>query len=265
MGGGLSRFKNTENITETFLDANETIVPLVNKVSEKSLKKTKEGQTMLDVSLGNIRINQTGASGGGLSEAEKELNPNGYYITGKTNNYNVIVARGVKTELTFDSVEIESNATTQSCVVVSHADVTITLKGINKWGCNFGSSSGYSGGAALAKNGMDGSLILQCEYACQEGHQCDDDCGTLIAKGNVVHAGAIGSTMTNVQQLSEAGFCNFRIRGGNLEVSGGTHVAGIGAACNTQAHNASAYTKNIYISGGNIKATGTDSGPGIGG
>ena len=177
----------------------------------------------------------------------------------------MIVARGVKTELTFDSVEIESNATTQSCVVVSHADVTITLKGINKWGCNFGSSSGYSGGAALAKNGMDGSLILQCEYACQEGHQCDDDCGTLIAKGNVVHAGAIGSTMTNVQQLSEAGFCNFRIRGGNLEVSGGTHVAGIGAACNTQAHNASAYTKNIYISGGNIKATGTDSGPGIGG
>ena len=145
MGGGLSRFKNTENITETFLDADETIVPLVNKVSEKSLKKTKEGQTMLDVSLGNIRINQTGASGGGLSEAEKELNPNGYYITGKTNNYNVIVARGVKTELTFDSVEIESNATTQSCVVVSHADVTITLKGINKWGCNFGSSSGYSG------------------------------------------------------------------------------------------------------------------------
>ena len=79
MGGGLSRFKNTE----TFLGADETIVPLVNKVSEKPLKKTKEGQTMLDVSLGNIRINQTGASGGGLSEAEKELNPNGYYITGK--------------------------------------------------------------------------------------------------------------------------------------------------------------------------------------
>ena len=64
---------------------------------------------MLDVSLGNIRINQTGASGGGLSEAEKELNPNGYYIIGETVNYNVIVARGVKTELTFDSVKIESN------------------------------------------------------------------------------------------------------------------------------------------------------------
>ncbi|XLO96715.1 InlB B-repeat-containing protein [Anaerostipes caccae] len=237
----------------------------MNKVSEKPLKKTKEGQTMLDVSLGNIRINLTGASGGGLAKAETALNPNGYYITGKTNAYNVVVARGVKTELTFDSVEIESNASTQSCVVVSHADVTITLKGMNKWGCNFGSDSGYSGGAALAKNGMDGSLILQCEYAGQEGHQCNNDCGTLIAKGNVVHAGAIGSTMTNVQQLSEAGFCNFSIRGGNIEVSGGRHVAGIGAACNTQYHNKSAYTKNIHISGGNIKATGTEYGPGIGG
>ena len=75
----------------------------------------------------------------------------------------------------------------------------------------------------------------------------------------------VTSACETTTQLSEAGFCNFRIRGGNLEVSGGTHVAGIGAACNTQAHNASAYTKNIYISGGNIKATGTDSGPGIGG
>lgn len=220
---------------------------------------------MLDVSLGNIRINQTGASGGGLLEAETELNSNGYYITGKTNKYNVVVAKGVKTDLTFDSVEIQSNSTTQSCVVVSHAEVTITVKGMNKWGCNYGSSSGYSGGAALAKNGMDGFLTLQCEYADQEGHQCDDRCGTLIATGNTVHAGAIGSTMTNVATESEGGFCNFKIKGGNIEVTGGLHVAGIGAACNTQSHHSSAYTKNIYISGGNIKAIGTEEGPGIGG
>ena len=87
---------------------------------------------MLDVSLGNIRINQTGASGGGLSEAETELNPNGYYITGETVNYNVVVVKGVKTELTFDNVKIQSNNITRNCVVVSHADVTITLKGDNK-------------------------------------------------------------------------------------------------------------------------------------
>ena len=265
MGGGLSRFKNTENITETFLDADETIVPLVNKVSEKSLKKTKEGQTMLDVSLGNIRINQTGASGGGLSEAETELNPNGYYITGKTNSYNVVVAKGVKTALTLDSVEIASNGSTQSCVIVSHADVTITLRGINKLDCNYG-TTGSVGGAALAKEGMDGFLTVQCEYADKEGHQCDDSCGTLIAKGNVPHAGAIGSTISNAGKAGEGGFCNFRIKGGNLEVSGGTHVAGIGSACNTQSYfGGVAYTKNIYISGGNIKTTGTECGPGIGG
>lgn len=265
MGGGISRSENTESITETFVGADETIVPLVNKVSEKSRKKTKEGQTMLDVSLGNIRINQTGASGGGLSEAETALNPNGYYITGKTNAYNVVVAKGVKTELTFDSVEIESNASTQSCVIVSHADVTIILKGMNKWGCNYGTSSGYTGGAALAKDGMDGSLTLQCEYADREGHQCDDSCGALIAKGNTDHAGAIGSTMSNVQKAGESGFCNFSIKGGNIEVEGGTHVAGIGSACGAQHQVSSACTKNIRISGGNVKATGTSHGPGIGG
>ena len=58
----------------------------------------------------------------------------------------------------------------------------------------------------LPKMGWMVSLTLQCEYACQEGHQYDDDCGTLIAKGNVVHAGAIGSTMTNVRQLLKQGF-----------------------------------------------------------
>ncbi|MBS7007179.1 MAG: InlB B-repeat-containing protein [Anaerostipes sp.] len=264
MGGGIQS-SNEKNIAEHFLDTDKAITPLVTKISEKKTKKTKEGQTQLDVSLGNVRINQTGASGGGLSEAETELNPNGYYITGKTRNYNVVVAKGVKTDLTLDNVEIESNSTTQSCVVVSHAEVTITLKGVNKLGCNYGQDSGYSGGAALAKDGMDGFLTLQCEYADQEGHQCNDRCGTLIARGNTVHAGAIGSTLTNVRNISEAGFCNFSIKGGNIDVNGGRHVAGIGAACETHAFNASAYTKNISISGGNIKAIGTEYGPGIGG
>ena len=218
---------------------------------------------MLDVSQGNIRINKTGASGGGLLEAETELNPNGYYITGKTNNYNVIVAKGVKTNLTFDSVEIKSNSTTQSCVVVSHAEVTITLKGINKWECNYGLATGNTGGAALAKDGMDGFLTLQCEYADQKGHQCDDNCGTLIANGTADHAGAIGSTMSNVPNAGEKGFYNFSIKGGNIQVKGGTHVAGIGSACNTYTGGAS--IKNIRISGGNIKAVGTARGPGIGG
>nr|WP_288296385.1 InlB B-repeat-containing protein [uncultured Anaerostipes sp.] len=244
----------------------EISAPQEKKRKKKTAKVLKrEGQTMLDVSLGNIRINQTGASGGGLLEAETELNPNGYYITGKTNKYNVMVAKGVKTDLTFDSVEIQSNSTTRSCVIVSHAEVTITLKGINKWECNYGQSTGYNGGAALAKDGMDGFLTLQCEYADQEGHQCDDSCGTLIANGNTDHAGAIGSTMSNVQNAGESGFCNFKIRGGNIQVRGGTHVAGIGSACGAQHQVSSACTKNIYISGGNIKATGPAYGPGIGG
>ncbi|MCB6759255.1 hypothetical protein LI123_23195, partial [Phocaeicola vulgatus] len=66
--------------------------------------------------------------------------------------------------------------------------------------CNTGSSvTGFfvNTGNALTKDGMDGSLTLQCEHANEKGHKCDKSCGSLLAKGNpeLWHVGAIGSTL----------------------------------------------------------------------
>ena len=60
----------------------------------------------MDVSKGDIIIKATGAAGGGLENDESELNPEGYRITGTTEDYNVTVERGVTTNLTLDNVDI---------------------------------------------------------------------------------------------------------------------------------------------------------------
>ncbi|MBS7009639.1 InlB B-repeat-containing protein [Anaerostipes sp.] len=231
----------------------------------------KNGQTLLDVSLGDIRITETGAEGGGLDEKEDSLNKEGYWINGNTDQYNIIVDENVKTNLTLEDVKITCDSTKMDCINVSHADVTITLLGENELICNAGNNKLRAQGCALAKDGMDGFLTIQCQKANVPGHKCDDSCGSLTAKGNpsIKHAGAIGNTVRNSSYTDidkvHMGFANFTIKGGNIEASGGAHCPGIGSACVTEdTSNGSGYTKNIRISGGNVKATGTDYGSGIG-
>lgn len=68
----------------------------VKKQVKKAVQKKKlaqNGQTLLDVGQGDIRITEHGAEGGGLPENETALNPKGYWITGTTTQYNVIVER----------------------------------------------------------------------------------------------------------------------------------------------------------------------------
>ena len=213
----------------------------------------------MDVGDGDIRITPNGAAG------ETNLNPKGYWITGTTSTNNVIVERGVKTEITLDNVNITAS-TKVNCIDVSHADVTITLRGENLLNNESGSSDTSPGnsGNGLNKDGMDGSLTIQCESSDQKGHKCDERCGSLKAHGNPnqYHAGAIGSSWKNHWTAGENGFCNFTIKGGNIEASGGGHTAGIGSACDSDRYGA--YTKNITISGGNVTATGTEYGAGIG-
>ena len=219
----------------------------------------------MDVSKGDVRITLNGATGGGLSEDETELNKNGYWIQGTTNTNNVIVERDVRTDLTLDQVDITASSKV-NCIDVSHAYVTITLRGKNVLTNNSGKSDSNPGdsGNGLNKDGMDGELTLQCESADQKGHRCDDSCGTLKAYGNPhqYHAGAIGSSWKNHQIEEESGFCNFTIKGGNIEASAGEHTPGIGSACDSEAYGG--YTKNIVITGGNVKAIGTAFGSGIG-
>lgn len=219
----------------------------------------------MDVGAGDIRITKDGASGGGLALAETSLNPKGYWIQGTTTTNNVIVEKGVTTDLTLDQVNITAS-TKINCIDVSHANVTITLRGQNFLTNNSGRSDTSDGnsGNGLTKDGMDGELTIQCESVDEKDHRCDEDCGSLKAYGNPdqYHAGAIGSSWKNHRTANENGFCNFTIRGGNIEASAGGHTPGIGSACDSEIYGG--YTKDIYITGGNVTATGTAYGSGIG-
>ncbi|WP_409016214.1 InlB B-repeat-containing protein [Anaerostipes caccae] len=224
----------------------------------------------MDISKGDIRITTNGATGGGLIENETELNPKGYWITGKTSDYNIVVQKNVTTAITMEDVSVTSGTSSErlDSMNVSHADVTITLKGKNELICNTkGPTEGWTPGTgcALAKDGMDGSLTIQCEHGNDVVHKCDDSCGSFLIKGNpdIIHAGALGSTYRNVSTKSECGFANLTIHGGNITVSGGAHCPGIGSACVSEIQGGG-FTKDIKITGGNISATGTTFGAGIG-
>lgn len=244
--------------------------------SDTKKKKLVNGQTLLDVSKGDIVITSTGATGGGLDEDETDLNPEGYRIIGKTEKYNVIVNQGVSTNLTLDNVEITcakqtagiTTNTKLDCINVSHANVTMLLIGRNRLICYAGNtedSDASDNGNALTKDGMDGELTIKCQKSGQEGHKCDDNCGSLYAEGNrnLFHAGAIGSTRRSSNSASEAGFSNFTIEGGNIEARGGKHSPGLGGACcATRVGGKSA--KNIRITGGNVKAKGNEYCAGLG-
>ena len=253
--------------TTTAATVNQTVKSFPKKKMKKTAEKKKlaeNGQTLLDVSKGHITITKNGAVGGGLIENETELNPKGYWITGTTSSYRVVVEKGVKTDLTLDNVSITCNE--YDCITVSHAYVTITLIGMNLLDCQDPRSDDKAG-CAIAKDGMDGELTIRCQKAGEEGHRCDSSCGSLNAKGHNTDITAIGSTCRGLYTgVEEIGFSNFTIEGGNIEAQGGAHSCGIGAACVSQYFSkGKGYAKNIRISGGNIKATGTEYGAGIGG
>lgn len=260
---------------EVSTEAKEEKEPVsVKKQAKKAVHKKKlaqNGQTLLDIGQGDIRITEHGAEGGGLPENETALNPKGYWVTGTTTQYNVIVEKDVTVNLTIENIDISCDRTKMDCINVSHANVTMTLRGKNQLLCNSGGDNTQKEGCALAKDGMDGSLTIQCESADKKGHKCDLSCGSLSAKGNsdIKHAGAIGSTVRNTYRSGtkkeDIGFANFTIKGGNIEASGGKHCPGIGCACVSEYYSDGyGYTKNIRISGGNITATGTSYGSGIG-
>ena len=226
------------------------------KQRKHAVKKAKDGQVLLDVSRGNIRITATGALVGDTPADSGALNPQGYRITGKTTKYYIVVEPKVKTDLTFENVDISCAAT--DSLNVSHADVTITLVGKNRLYCTKEQSN------ALTKDGMDGSLTLRCVNSGQKGHKCDAACGSITVQGVGYHVGALGNSIKNRTNPKESGFCNFTIEGGNITALGGEHCPAIGAACWTEHYVSSCYAKDIYIKGGNVEAIGTSHGSGIG-
>lgn len=261
-----SEAESTEKVSSTAVPSKRPVKKQDKKAGTKR-NLAENGQTLLDVSKGHITITENGAVGGGLSENETELNPNGYWITGTTSSYRVVVQKGVRTHLTLDNVNITCNI--YDCITVSHAYVTITLIGSNILDCKDlrDGSAQSTAGCAIGKDGMDGELTIRCQEAGEEGHRCDSSCGSLRAIGHQMDITAIGSTCRGLySEVEEIGFSNFTIEGGNIEAQGGAHSCGIGAACVSEDKSGGkGYAKNIRISGGNVKATGTSHGAGIGG
>ena len=136
-GGGISGLteENPEKQAESKGGSkvqNKTLEPNENELKGRQPKTKKKaaktsgdtaenGQTILDVSEGDVRITKTGASVGGTAKDDGTLNPKGYWITGTTTKYNVIVEKGVRTEITLSDVSITCDKTKMDCINVSHA------------------------------------------------------------------------------------------------------------------------------------------------
>lgn len=92
------------------------------------------------------------------------LNEKGYWITGTTTKYHLVAEPGVTTAITLDNVDITVDITKLDCINVSHADVVITLVRKNRlYSQAGGTADKYKNGNAITKDGMDGSLTIQCE------------------------------------------------------------------------------------------------------
>ena len=167
---------------------------------------------------GDIRITEHGAEGGGLPENETALNPKGYWITGTTTQYNVIVEKDVTVDLTLDNVDISCDTKKMDCINVSHANVTITLRGKNQLLCNSGGNGNRLEGCALAKDGMDGNLAhtsvnWQTEKSisviCPAVHCQPKEIRVLSMRdyGNTVR-----NTYRSGTTKEEMGFANFTIK-----------------------------------------------------
>ncbi|MFQ9596483.1 MAG: InlB B-repeat-containing protein [Anaerostipes caccae] len=300
-GGGISGLteeapekatEETEKSEDRKTVQNQTLEAAENELKgdhpkKKTIKTSgdtaENGQIILDVSEGDVKITKTGVTVGGVSKDDGSLNPKGYWITGTTTKYNVIVEKGVRTEITLSDVDITCDKTKMDCINVSHATVTMTLKGNNTLLCKSGTAKdGYAGheGNAITKDGMDGELIIQCEKANEKGHRCDSSCGSLTVAGqdDQYHAGAIGNSVRGTKIDGECGLANLIIKGGNIVAKGGYHSPGIGGACLTSykfTHDAvygsssmpaaNQKVSNLSISGGNIKAEGNYGCAGLGG
>ena len=273
-GGGIYRLTEPDSEKQT-----STKVKIKEKTVKASGEIAENGQTVLHVSEGDVRITENGALVGGISKDDGALNPKGYWITGTTTKYNVIVEKGVKTDITLYNVNITCDKTKMDCINVSHANVTITLRGNNYLLSKSGNEKdGLKGdeGNAITKDGMDGELVLQCENADKQGHRCDSSCGSLTAAGqdDQYHAGAIGNSFRGTEIEGECGLTNLTIKGGNIEAKGGYHSPGIGGACLTSYEFTfgsgvlpvcNQKVSNLLISGGNIKAEGNYGCAGLGG
>ena len=249
---------------------------------------TGESPTVLDLTLGSITINGTGASGGGVTESV--LNPAGYVIqqsvpTATSNKITVATS----TSITLSGVNISTSGCAFS---ISGAAVALTVTGTNT--LISGSRSNMAGlqvpvGASLSIDGNGSLNVTGGGDAAGIGGGSGSGFGTITITGGTIYAGStlfrngsgagigsgaygVGGTLlitggTVVAQGGRDGSgigggarssgCSVTIIGGDVTATGGAYGSGIGVGY-------AAGSSAVTITGGKVNAKGGDSGAGIG-
>lgn len=218
-----------------------------------------ETPTVLDITAGAITIGPAGASGGGLAEAETELNSAGYIIEGGNTEVanKITVLENTNVTITLRSVEIRGN----NILINEGAVVNLLLENNNSI------TATASGSAAITVNTTakllirgNGALTVKggaraAGIGAKIGNPCGDITiysGTVIATGGTSGGAGIGGSAT------ENIMGNIEIFGGNVNASGTGGGAAIGAGKGRQRKG------NISIHGGNVTAASTGWGIGDG-
>lgn len=224
-------------------------------------------QTELDISQGSITISDGSVSGYDSSGTEvTTTDPDGYIITGTTEEYTVMVSGTQNITLNGVNIDVSSINNTAAFKIEddSTGNVTITLADGSE--NTLKSGSGFAG---LQKNG---------DYISADKGKLTitGNTGTLTANGGFNGAGiggdsGKGSNITISGGTVKAtggdeaagigggdGGSHITISGGTVTAIGGWEAAGIGGGDNRSG-------SNITISGGTVIANGGSSGAGIGG
>ena len=116
--------------------------------------------------------------------------------------------------------------------------------------------TGHAEFAGISTYGVD--LVIRCERA-GEGHVCDENCGTLIAKGGTFAAG-IGGNDGGEDGATRYDFnSKVIVIGGNVTAVGAAWGAGIGGGATGDMEG------EVIVTGGNVTAIGGKYSAGIGG
>ena len=223
-------------------------------VQMQTAEKTELDISKGDITIGTSRISGTTPQG----QQVTEVNRDGYHITGETDTYSITIEAGVTTEILLDNVNISQVDTDAHALEIedaSEGDVTVVLKGSNvlKGGSHCAGLEKGCNQTTCVRGGSDcdcGTLIIRCERYREEGHICDEDCGTLIATGVNGGAGIGGGDGRKANRI--------QIQGGLITASGGYGGAGIGGGYFCEG-------SNIQITGGQVTAVAGEGNKALGG
>lgn len=192
--------------------------------AEDGIEMQAATPTELNISKGNIQITSAGARGGGLADAETELNPDGYRITGSSTTNTIVVKSGAAATIELSDVSIQITDLDSAMTVEAGAEAFVVLTGSNTLTSTDGAGLGLQSGAKVHIDG-NGSLEAKCTgtegYSAGIGAYQDADlsAATLIEiNGGVIHAVGGGYGGAGIGG-------NSTYRGGKIQINGGTITA----------------------------------------